>query len=470
MISARQENILTLSARLGIVSQEADELVDQKLRIITDDRPEHATLGRIVYQVLSRTFTDVRCEDEYRKQDNALLIAIGQNLDTFGMKSCTALIRPEGVIFDAAATENSTHVRIPFALLLIAGCYLASNCIRKLIPGIADGQAPVKAILWDELFPAIGNSLSKIIDIGNTTLVGAGAIGNGFIWALSGLNLRGRLSIIDPDPVSDGNINRNVLNHPPDIKRLKVDVLNNYIKIHCPDIQVTAVPTRFEDYARECGSNLRIDKMITGVDSRRMRRKLQAYCPKQVFDASTNGLSDIIYHYHGYPLTGACLACTHAEKPDEAAREKHIADVLGVHIDDVRQGFISEIAARNIARRNQQVNWMQIVGDSYDSLFKELCASGKLPVDNTETLEPALAPFCFVSVLAGAVLAMEFLSHCIGQVSHDYNFWRTNPWISPRGQLKMRKSKIDNCEFCGEQTLLQALNLIWGENIDHKAI
>ena len=470
MISAKQENILTLAARLGIVSQEADKLVDQKLRIITDDRPEHATLGRIVYQLLSRTFTDVRCEYEYQLQNDALLIAIGQNLDTSGMKSCTALLRPEGVIFDAVTTENSNPVKIPFALLLIAGCYLASNCIRKLIPGIADGQAPVKTILWDELFPTIGNSLSEIIDIGNTTLVGAGAIGNGFIWALSDLNLRGRLSIIDPDPVSDGNINRNVLNHPPDIKRLKVDVLKSYIKIHCPKIKVTAIPTRFEDYAKECGSNLRIDKMITAVDSRRMRRKLQAYCPKQVFDASTNGLSDIIYHYHGFPLTGACLACIHAEKPDETAREKHIANVLGVHIDDVRQGFISEIAARNITRRNQQINWMQIVGDSYDSLFKELCASGKLPIDSTGTLEPTLAPFCFVSVLAGTVLAMEFLSHCIGQVSHDYNFWRINPWISPRGQLKMWKNKIDNCEFCGDQTLLQALNLIWGENIDHKAI
>ena len=314
MISARQENILTLAARLGIVSQEADELVDQKLRIITNDRPEHITLGRIVYQLLSRTFTDVQCEDEYRLQDDALLIAIGQNLDTFGVKSCTALIRPEGVIFDAVTTENSNPVKVPFALLLIAGCYLASNCIRKLIPGIADGQAPVETILWDELFPAFGNSLPEIIEIGNATLVGAGAIGNGFVWALSDLNLRGRLSIVDPDPVSDGNINRNVLNHPPDIKRLKVDVLKSYMKIHCPEIEVTAISTRFEEYARECGPSLRIDKMITAVDSRRMRRKLQAYCPKQVFDTSTNGLSDIIYHHHGYPLTGACLACTHAEK------------------------------------------------------------------------------------------------------------------------------------------------------------
>jgi hypothetical protein len=40
-----------------------------------------------------------------------------------------------------------------------------------------------------------------------------------------------------------------------------------------------------------------------------------------------------------------------------------------------------------------------------------------------------LAPFAFVSVLAGAVLAARFVAVLAGVIEEKYsNYWRINPW------------------------------------------
>ena len=61
------------------------------------------------------------------------------------------------------------------------------------------------------------------IDLEHTFIAGAGAIGNGFLWAARHLNFRGQLSIADDDAVSAGNLNRQIWFQTDDIDSPKVD-------------------------------------------------------------------------------------------------------------------------------------------------------------------------------------------------------------------------------------------------------
>ena len=68
-------------------------------------------------------------------------------------------------------------------------------------------------------------ALGQEVDLGHAYLAGAGAIGNGFLWAARYLNFRGRLEIVDDDCVTSGNLNRQMWFGPADVTHPKADRL-----------------------------------------------------------------------------------------------------------------------------------------------------------------------------------------------------------------------------------------------------
>jgi len=86
-----------------------------------------------------------------------------------------------------------------------------------------------------------------------------------------------------------------------------------------------------------------------------------------------------------------------------------------------------------------------LVGQSYDSLFKALCAQAAL-------LSPegaqVLAPFAFVSVLAGALLAVEFVRRCGEPAQDHFNYWTVSPWHPFLVGRRRREARRPTCPFC----------------------
>jgi len=74
-----------------------------------------------------------------------------------------------------------------------------------------------------------------------------------------------------------------------------------------------------------------------------------------------------------------------------------------------------------------------------------------------------LAPFSFVSVLAGAYLAIEVVRRCsLGGRADNYNYWRASPWHSPNLALRQQRLRIEDCECCGNETLRAVNRQLWG--------
>ncbi len=343
-------------------------------------------------------------------------------------------------------------------VLFIGACYAAAVATKLVIPAIPSPARPIR-VSADQLLGPDAFLLDRPVEIGEVHLAGAGAVGNAFLYALSMVDVRGILHVSDPDVVSDGNLNRCLFFRIEHVARKKAEVLVaeaqtrfNRLQLLPHDVRLEALPKRKD------GRNF--DRVVVGVDSRRARRGLQHEFPREVYDASTTGIEEVVLHFNQLPTPLACLACVYHQEETENVRERHIADTLGVTVDDVRQNWILPEAADRICARYPSIHRARVEGEAYDSLFKALCGQAELKTAKAETV---LAPFAFVSALAGGLLALEF----VRRVSRSdpvspFNYWRASPWAPPVPRMRQMLARREGCEFCENTVFKRISHELWG--------
>jgi hypothetical protein len=318
-------------------------------------------------------------------------------------------------------------------------------------------------------FDALGldlEDLSRPVDLGHAYMAGAGAIGNGLLWAARHLDVHGRLEIADDDRVDSGNLNRQVWFGTDDVGFKKVERLALKAQPFFQGLELVPRPVRVQDLPEKSpGPWLR--RLIVAVDSRRARRQLQNEFPGEVFDASTTDIREVVVHYNRQPTTDACLSCIYEPDGEELSREQHIADHLGVSVEAVRCERISAVAAAAIVQRFPALANVNLINTAYDTLFKRLCGEGLL---KTVAGRRVTAPFGFVSVLAGALLAVELVRRLgPGSSDRNFNYWRVSAWHAPLARRRMLRPQQPGCTFC-DNPILRGVNARlwfgqWPENI-----
>lgn len=127
---------------------------------------------------------------------------------------------------------------------------------------------------------------------------------------------------------------------------------------------------------------------------------------------------------------------------------------LGASVDDVRASRISPVAAAAIAGKHPHIDPISIEGQVYDSLYKELCATGKL---HASVGKQVVAPFAFVSVLAGTLLLFEVMTRIARPDLIRTNEWHVSPWREPFSQGRLTRLRFVGCECCGDSVRARAL-------------
>jgi surfactin synthase thioesterase subunit len=140
------------------------------------------------------------------------------------------------------------------------------------------------------------------------------------------------------------------------------------------------------------------------------------------------------------------------------AHEKHVAETIGVSLDEVRRERISDAAAALICKRYPQLNPASIAGTAFDTLFKQLCSSTQL---KTSEGRQVLAPFAFVSVLGGVYLAIEFIRRLHRSRAPLFNEWRISPWSNPVIRRRRKLERNPDCEFCANPLMVGVAESIW---------
>lgn len=102
-----------------------------------------------------------------------------------------------------------------------------------------------------------------------------------------------------------------------------------------------------------------------------------------------------------------------------------------------------------------------LIGKAFDSLFRELCAQQALLTPSGEQI---LAPFAFVSNLAGALLALELARFDSGRRFEDgKNYLFISPWSPPYSFMRRTRRRLKDCEFCARPATHEALAFVWPE-------
>ncbi len=288
-------------------------------------------------------------------------------------------------------------------------------------------------------------------------MAGAGAVGNAIALALGHLPVQGQLIVIDPKSVTEGILNRCLCFDGEDIDVPKAARLAKWIAAHCPGIDARAFHGTLQQH-REAKPG-EIERLIVGVDSRRARRGLQEELAREVFDASTSGVEEIVFHYNRLMSGKACLACVYAQTRQERMFEHHVAEALGVTLEDVQSYLITPSAAVRIAEVYPQVSVKQLIGRAYDSVFREMCATQSL---RTSEERQVLAPFAFVSQLAGTVAAIEMFLRCADENrSANFNYWRVSPWRGINVELQQDILARGDCAVCTSPQYQTLARRVW---------
>jgi E1 N-terminal domain/ThiF family len=456
-----KENAATLASLLGISDEKATILLDGKISILVD--PSDSTgmaVADELAKLLLRTVNSAVVNPA--NQSGTTEVVVGAVSGTT-LNPVRVVVTQNEIRIGQSFGPEECSVEVASIIPLVAACYSSGMALKAAFgkeftlpgPSILDGMV----IQISDIMGENQSWTETTFELADTYLAGAGAIGNGFIYGLSHFRPAGSLTIVDSDVVSDGNMNRCILFRNEDIGSPKASRLAANAQPLFPGCILKS-----EEITIQCLGKCKHDsnwlhRLIVGVDSRRVRRSLQGEIPGEVFDASSTGVAECVIHHHKQPTEFACLACIYYEAPDELARERHIAETLGVDIEAVKQHYVTREAAIRIATKYPEISAEELVSQSYDTLFKALCGEDKLKNTNNRQV---LAPFAFVSVLAGVWLAIE-MARRLALVSDDrrINYFRFSPWTPPVPELWQLRLRNAECEFCRQPALLRTAQQMW---------
>lgn len=454
---ARWENATALATAVGLSVSDAAEALDLSILITID--PTDDTASRIAHetsQLLRRTVRQVSLNTI--EENVAAELVIGSAVPATAAEHLYLGVFPDDAVIVQERHTAATCVPTLSILVQLISCYASAATLCRALNRALPFALPDPFILKFDQMGIDWNAISAPIELENAYIAGAGAIGNGFIWGARHLNFRGLLNIVDDDIVSSGNLNRQIWFQPDDIGLPKVDRLVERAQIHFSQLKLVPNKCRLQELPSKSSAPW-LRHLIVAVDSRRARRELQNEFPGEVFDASTTDIREIVVHYNNQPSALACLSCIYETDEEEVTREKHIARHLGVSVDEVRTDRISSSAAQRIAVKFRGLLPDNLRGVAYDTLFKALCAEGQL---QTAEGKRVVAPFAFVSVLAGTLLALEVVRR-LGPGSHsrDFNYWRLSPWHPVDERRRITRQGQSGCAFCANPIFKKINMELW---------
>jgi molybdopterin/thiamine biosynthesis adenylyltransferase len=437
-----------LASLMGIDPDEAAERLDRKVLVTAGDHPSAPGLAAEVARLLERTV--VLTDDPDQAQVELVIGNAGARSD--GLQLYAAADADRVVVGSRQVRLGSAEAH-PLVVLIYATS--VSAAVLRAVAGdgtLPRGPDPLEVRASSIGLPDLASA--PPLDLTGAVLIGAGAVGHGVLHALRTVAVVGELVVLDPKTVGAGNLNRCLYLQSDDVGRDKAVALAERAAADFPGLRLVPEVAEFRRYAEAVG---RVDTAIVTVDSRRARRGIQEYAPRRVFDASTTDVTAVVVHSHAQPTDGACLACIYRHIPDEHARERSIADGLGIDLRMVARGFIDEEAAARIVQAHPSVSQTDLVGKAFDTLFRQLCAAQAL---TSAEGRQVLTPFAFVSALAGALIVVEMLRRAAGTV--DVNYWQVDPWLGPLARLRKLRSKAPDCSFCSRPEAIDLVRRWWG--------
>jgi hypothetical protein len=459
--AAKNENARSLAAALGIEVEQAGEVLNASVLVTAEaENPYAGLLANQLCDLLRRTVSLVST-NLFGAPAAAIEVILGSAIARSSARKLWVGADAERAWIERSQPVSLTISSLHPALSLVVACYAAGAVVVMATNDTLASVYP-KPLVLDLLSLGRQEQLEGTVQLEHAYMAGAGAIGNGVLYALQYFDVQGQLDVVDFDIVKDGNLNRQVWFEDADIGKPKAEVLVERARERFPHLVLVPRLMPQQDLPEKLSDDRWLKRLIVAVDSRRARRSLQSELPREVFDASTTDIREVILHHNKQPSRSACMACIYAPDAAEDSRTKHVAEALGVSVQDVQENVISQSAAKKIAERFRERAIMEeeITGEAYDSLFKSLCGQAAL---HTSEGREVFAPFAFVSVLAGTLLVLDLVRRLKGE-HRPFNFWRVSPWFPFTARLQRDIEAASDCQVCAQPQMRSLIDQLWNSS------
>jgi hypothetical protein len=304
-----------------------------------------------------------------------------------------------------------------------AACLAVGEVFRQVF-GVGDEPSGDVVLSTLDLAsePSAENVPLERADIGQSVLVGVGAIGNAIVWALGRTSLRGTLHLVDHQQVELSNVQRYVLCGRSDENQSKVNLAARFLQGELLSV------THEMDWAHFVeAEGHRWSRVLVALDSAQGRRDVQASLPQWIANAWTQP-GDLGVSVHPWTKDGACLACLYLPVGPTAGEDRLIGDALGLNSD------IELLNVRRLLHNNaplppelfDQVSAYLGVSVQELSAFSDrplrtlyvegLCGGALLPLNRIgQPTQELHVPIAHQSALAGILLASRLAAKTMGR-------------------------------------------------------
>ncbi|HVF71033.1 MAG TPA: E2 ligase fold family C protein [Chthoniobacterales bacterium] len=257
------------------------------------------------------------------------------------------------------------------------------------------------------------------ISLGDTTLVGNGAIGNAVIWTLTRTpGAVGRLNIVDPETIELSNLQRYVLTTQESINASKASLGEDVIK--GAGLAVQPFAGTWAGFL-EKRQDWNLQNVLVAVDNVNDRRQIQGALPRWLANAWTQP-GDLGVSRHEHFGESACLTCLYFPEGPVDSEDRIVANSLNLPGEFMAVRHLLYTGApigRDLILRIAQANGV----DSTELLrfeneplriFYSKAVCGGMMIKLGSAAGPGRGrevPLAFQSALAGILLAAEVVVH-----------------------------------------------------------
>jgi hypothetical protein len=343
-----------------------------------------------------------------------------------------------------------------------AACFGAANIFRMLFgahlpEGKVETAFSLSLLDFDPQSAEPYNPPLQPLSLGESYLVGLGAIGNGALWALAKVpGLSGVLHLIDPETIELSNLQRYVLTTQGDINRPKA--LYAAEQFAGTNIEAKPHQQKWGEYLRTV-SAWHFERIAVGVDNAEDRQAIQAALPRWIVNAWTQP-GDLGVSRHEFLGDDACLTCLYF--PDE----------MGQHLDRIVASSIglpeAYMDVRTLLHTNAPIGRDLLtraataMGVPLEPLLpfesepmrvfysRAICGGVVLRLGGTVggNLRWAAVPLAFQSALAGIMIAAELVAHAGGLKPNDFSTTTKIDLLRPLGNHLSQRIRKHRSGFC----------------------
>lgn len=315
-----------------------------------------------------------------------------------------------------------------------AACFGAANIFRAafgayLPASVPDEDLTLSLLDYDPKAAEPANPALTPVDLGESYLVGLGAIGNGAVWALARTSgLSGVLHLVDGELVDLSNLQRYVLTAQKSINESKVAIAADQFRGTGVDPQPHN--ERWGDFLGGV-SRWNFERVAVAVDSDGDRIAVQASLPQWIINSWTQP-GDLGVSRHGFLGDDACLMCLYLREGEGQHLDKIIAEAIGLpeafmeirtmlHLNQPVGRSLLERAAAAMGVDLEPL--LRFENESVRSFYTQAVCGGVVlglggTLGGASKHQMAAVPLAFQSALAGVMLAAELVIHAGGLRPH----------------------------------------------------